>query len=69
MRNLLTGLPFIDFISRPIKIYCDNSAAVFFSKNNKTSKGDRALDIKYFALRDRVRNHEVCIEHVTVIVT
>ena len=61
LRNLLIDLPFINFISRPIKIYCDNSAAVFFSKNNKATKGGRSLDIKYFALRDRVKNHEVSI--------
>ena len=64
LRNLFTGPPFMEFISWPIMIYCDNFVAVFFSKNNKASKGGRALDIKYFALRDRVRNHEVCIEHI-----
>ena len=64
LQNLVTALPFVDFISRPIRIYCDNSTAIFFSKNNKASKGGRALDIKYFALRDRVKNHEVSIEYI-----
>ena len=66
LRNLVRTLLFVDFIYRPIKIYCDNSAVVFFSKNNKSSKGARALDIKYFALRDRVRNHEVTVEHIEI---
>nr|GEX09268.1 putative zinc finger, CCHC-type [Tanacetum cinerariifolium] len=31
LRNLITGLKIISSISRPLKIYCDNSAAVSFS--------------------------------------
>jgi len=33
--NFILGLGVVNGISRPLKIYCDNSAAVFFSKNDK----------------------------------
>ncbi|XP_048235983.1 secreted RxLR effector protein 161-like [Ricinus communis] len=39
LRNFISGLGIVDSIARSLKIYCDNSAAVFFSKNDKYSKG------------------------------
>ncbi|XP_075107162.1 secreted RxLR effector protein 161-like [Nicotiana tabacum] len=38
LRNFISGLGVVDTITRPLKIYCDNSATVFFSKNDKYSK-------------------------------
>ena len=54
----------IDSIARPLKIFCDNSAAVFFSKNNKTSSGSKHIEIKYLSVRDLVRKCDIIIEHV-----
>ena len=31
LRNFISGLGVVDSIAKPLKIYCDNSAAVFFS--------------------------------------
>ena len=30
LRNFIFGLEIIDNIARPLKIYCDNSATIFF---------------------------------------
>ncbi|XP_047265761.1 secreted RxLR effector protein 161-like [Capsicum annuum] len=38
LRNFISGLGLVDNIVRPLKIYCDKTAAVFFSKNDKYSK-------------------------------
>ncbi|XP_047979038.1 secreted RxLR effector protein 161-like [Salvia hispanica] len=35
LRNFISGLRIVGSIARPLKIYCDNSATVFFSKNDK----------------------------------
>ena len=64
LRNFISGLKVIDSISRPIKIFCDNRAAVFFSKNNKTSSGSKHIDIKYLSVRDMVRKGDIIIEHI-----
>ncbi|XP_026657005.2 myricetin 3-O-glucosyl 1,2-rhamnoside 6'-O-caffeoyltransferase AT2-like [Phoenix dactylifera] len=45
LRNFISELKVVDSISRPITIYYDNSAAVFFSKNNKSSGGSKHIDI------------------------
>ena len=36
LRNFITGLRIVNSISRPLKVYCDNSAAIFFSNTNKS---------------------------------
>lgn len=55
LKNFISGLKVVDSISRPITFYYDNSAAVFFSKNNKSSGGSKHIDIKYLEVRDRVK--------------
>ena len=54
-----------DSIAKPLKIYCDNSAAIFFSKNVKYSKGAKHMELKYFAVKEEVQKHRVSIEHIS----
>ena len=65
LRNFISGLRIVDSIARPMKIYCDNSAAVFFSKNDKYSKGAKHMEIKYFAVKEEVQKQRVSIEHIS----
>ncbi|XP_047267640.1 secreted RxLR effector protein 161-like [Capsicum annuum] len=44
LRNFISGLGLVDNIARPLKIYCDNTTAVFFSKNDKYSKGVKHME-------------------------
>ena len=46
LQNFILGLGVVDTITKPLKIYCDNSAAVFFSKNDKYSKGAKHMELK-----------------------
>jgi hypothetical protein len=63
LRNFIGGLKIVDSIARPIKIFCDNSAAVFFS--NKSGSRSKHIDIKYLSVRDNIKRHEVFIEHIS----
>ena len=36
LKSFISGLRIVDSISWPFKLYCDNSAAVFMVKNNKS---------------------------------
>ena len=58
LRNFISRLGVVDSISKPLKIYCDNSAAVFFSKNDKYSKGAKHMELKYFLLKKKFRNKQ-----------
>ena len=65
LRNFISGLRIVNSIARPLKIYCDNSAAVFFSKNDKYSKGAKHMKIKYFVVKEEVQKQRVSIEHIS----
>jgi len=65
LRNFISGLRVVDSIAKPLKIYCYNSAIVFFSKNDKYSKGAKHMELKYFAVKEEVQKHRVLIEHIS----
>jgi hypothetical protein len=54
----------IDSIARPLTLLCDNEAAVFFSKNNKSSGTSKWIDIKYLVVRDKVKDGTIVIQHI-----
>ena len=47
MKSFISGLRIVDSISKPLKVFCDNSAAVFLAKNNKSRSRSKHIDIKY----------------------
>ncbi|RVW60687.1 Retrovirus-related Pol polyprotein from transposon TNT 1-94 [Vitis vinifera] len=65
LKSFIFGLRVIDSISRPLSIYCDNSAAVFMAKNNKSGSRSKHIDIKYLTIRERVKEKKVVIEHIS----
>jgi hypothetical protein len=65
LKSFISGLRVVDSISKPLKMYCDNSAAVFMAKNNKSGSRSKHIDIKYLAVRERVKENKVVIEHVS----
>nr|CAN79398.1 hypothetical protein VITISV_016838 [Vitis vinifera] len=65
LKSFIFGLRVMDSISRPLSIYCDNSAAVFMAKNNKSGSRSKHIDIKYLAIRERVKEKKVVIEHIS----
>ncbi|GJY35077.1 putative zinc finger, CCHC-type containing protein [Tanacetum coccineum] len=64
LRNLITGLKIINSISRPLKIYCDNNAAVSFSNNNSSTGAVLYLDTKYLFVHEREEEQRISIEHI-----
>ncbi|RVW62453.1 Retrovirus-related Pol polyprotein from transposon TNT 1-94 [Vitis vinifera] len=65
LKSFISGLRVMDLISRPLSIYCDNSATVFMAKNNKSGSRSKHIDIKYLAIRERVKEKKVVIEHIS----
>nr|GEU93346.1 putative zinc finger, CCHC-type [Tanacetum cinerariifolium] len=64
LRNLIAGLKIIKSISRLLKIYCDNSAAVSFSNSNSSTGASLYLDTKYLFVRERVDEQHISIKHI-----
>ena len=66
LRSFISGLQVIDSISKLLRIYYDNSTIVFLAKNNKSGSRNKHIDIKYLAIRERVKSNKVAIEHISV---
>ena len=65
LRNFISGLGVVDSIAKPLRIHCDNTAAIFFSKNDKYSKGAKHMKLKYFAVKEEVQKQRVSIKHIS----
>ena len=66
MKSFIYGLRIVDSISMPLKVFCDNSTPVFLDKNNKSGNRSKHVDIKYLAIRERVKDKTLVIEHVSI---
>ncbi|RVW89844.1 Retrovirus-related Pol polyprotein from transposon TNT 1-94 [Vitis vinifera] len=66
LKSFISRLRIMDSISRPLSIYCNNSAVVFIEKNNKSGSQRKHIDIKYLAIRERVKEKKVVIEHISI---
>ncbi|XP_039162985.1 secreted RxLR effector protein 161-like [Eucalyptus grandis] len=65
LKGFISGLRIMDSIARPLRIFCDNSAAGFMAKNHKSGSRSKHIDIKYLAIRERVKEKKVVIEHIS----
>jgi hypothetical protein len=64
LKSFISGLRIMDYIHRPLRMFCDNSAAVFMAKNNKNESRSKHIDIKYLAIREGIKKKKVVIEHI-----
>ena len=55
----------VDDIYRPLKLYYDNNLAVQYAHNNKSSGAAKHIDIKYYVVKDKVRDH-VISQHISI---
>ena len=65
LKSFIYGLRVMDSISRPLRIFCDNSVAVFLAKNNKSGSRSKHINIKYLVIREHVKEKQVVIEHIS----
>ena len=62
--EVYAGLKVVDDIHKPLKLYCDNNLAVWYVHNNKSSGAAKYIDIKYYVVKDKVRDHIISLEHI-----
>jgi hypothetical protein len=46
-------------------LYCDNNPAVQYAHNNRSSGAAKHIDIKYYVVKDKVRDHIINLEHIS----
>ena len=65
LKKFIPGLKVVNDIYRPLKLYYDNNPAVQYAHNNKSSGAAKHIDIKYYVVKDKVRDHVVSLEHIS----
>ena len=56
----------VDDIHKPLKLYCNNEPAVCYAHNNKSSGAAKYNDIKYYVVKDKVWDHVISLEHISI---
>jgi methyl coenzyme M reductase gamma subunit len=64
LRNFISGLRIMETIQSPLKIYYDNNSTVSYSNNNRSSSKSKHIGIKFLAIKERVQNGLISIEHI-----
>uniref|UniRef100_A0A2N9GYL9 Reverse transcriptase Ty1/copia-type domain-containing protein n=1 Tax=Fagus sylvatica TaxID=28930 RepID=A0A2N9GYL9_FAGSY len=64
LRNFISRLEIVDSISKPLTIYNDNSATVYFSNNNKRSSGSKHMHIRYLVVREKILELQTSIIYI-----
>ena len=65
MRNFISALGVVDSISRPLKLFCDNSIVVAFSKNTRSISRSKHIDVKFYFVKEKVAKSLIDIEHMS----
>ena len=60
----MPGLKVVDYINKPLKLYCDNNPAVCYAHNNKSSGAAKYINIKYYVVKDKVWDNIISLEHI-----
>lgn len=54
----------VDEIERLLKLFYINRATFVYSNNNKSLSKSKHIDIKFLAIKERVQNSSLSIEHI-----
>ena len=62
-RTFISALEVVRSISRLLKLLCDNSAVVPFSRNTMSTYRSKHIDVKFFFIKDKVTESLISVEH------
>ena len=67
LRNFISALEVVHFISRLLKLLCDNSTTLYFSRNTRSTSRSKHIDVKFFFVKEIVVESCISIEHTPTI--
>ncbi|KAL5576619.1 hypothetical protein UlMin_018318 [Ulmus minor] len=65
LRNFISALGVVDSTTRPLKLYCDNSAAVSFSRNTRSTCRSKHIDVKFYFVKEKVVEGLISVEYMS----
>ena len=51
LRNFISTLEVVHSIFRPLKLFCDNSVAISFFRNTRSTSRSKNIDVKFFLVK------------------
>ena len=67
LRNFISALEVVHSISRPLKLFCDNSVVVYFSRKTTSNSCSKNIDVKFFFVKEKVTKSLILVEHMPTI--
>ena len=61
--NFISALEVVHSISKLLKLFCDNSAAVYFSRNTMSTYRSKHIDVKFFFVKKKVAESLISVDH------
>ena len=61
--NFISALEVIHYISRLLKLLCDNSAPISFSRNIGSTSSSKHIDVKFFFVKKIVVEFLILVEY------
>ena len=55
LQNFISTLEVVHSISRPLKLFCDNSATISFSMNTRSTSHSNHIDVKFYFVKESCR--------------
>jgi hypothetical protein len=65
LKKFIPSLKVVDNLHKPLKLYYDNNPAVQYAYNNRSSGAAKHIDIKYYVVKDKVRDQIISLEHIS----
>ena len=62
LQNFISSLKVAHSISRPLKLFCDNSTVVSFSRNTRSTSISKNIDVKFIFVKEKVVESLIPIE-------
>ena len=63
LQNFISALEVLHSISRPLKLFCNNSATVSFSNNTRSTSRFKHIDVKFFFVKKKVTESLISVEY------
>ena len=63
LRNFISTFEVVYSIYRQLKLFCDNSAAISFSRNTRSTSHSKHIDVKLFFVNEKVAESLISVEH------
>ena len=64
LRNFILTLEVIHSIFKPLKSLYDNSTAVSFSMNTRSTSRSKHIDVKFIFMKEKVDESLISVEHM-----